>query len=197
MDTKTYEKALDICRTYLITKFKNKMVYNGTTIEAEDVLNDAFIRLTEDGKEFTIENIKKIIDGIISKDTLDSFLTKPHQIQAYKDRLKDYYFKNKEKIDARSKEWAKNNPEKAKAKYMRWIKKYPNYHRLYNLLHKEDKAKWRVENKEHIKEYCAQNSDKFTQRATEWNKANKDKYREYQKEYHRKRREQKKIGDAI
>ena len=102
-----------------------------------------------------------------------------------KEKIKEYYIKNKEKINEQRKEYIIKNKEKIKEKRKEYrIKNKDNI--------KKKSEKYYDNNKEKRKEYLIKNKHKIKERQKEYLIKNKHKIKEYQKEYKEKNKEKRK-----
>ena len=99
-----------------------------------------------------------------------------------KEKQKQYYLKNKEKIKEKHKQYRLKNKEKLleqkKQYYLKNKEKIKEKHKQYRLKNKEQKKQYYLKNKEKIKE-----------REKQWYLKNKEKVNEKQKQYYLKNKE--------
>ena len=93
----------------------------------------------------------------------------PNTKEYMKKYNKQYYQKNKKKIDKRSRQWRKDNPVKNKE----YIKEYT---KEYNCKNKEKIS-------ERVKQYCIKNKDKIRKQRKQYYIKNRERLNKYSKQY--------------
>jgi len=104
---------------------------------------------------------------------------------------KEYYVKNKEKMDKQSKEYYEKNKEqidKQQKEYYAKNKKQKEYYEKNKELYKEYYAKNKQQINEYKKEYYAKNKERIYQQQKEYRAKNKERINELWRKYHAKKK---------
>jgi hypothetical protein len=107
-----------------------------------------------------------------------------------KDKLREYYLNNKDKIISINKQWSENNKERVKENYSRWVNN--NY-----IKYRETIVKWQKDNPDKIKEYRKKYNAKYPEKQSERGKiyyrGNKEKINIKHKNYRKNSKDKRKI----
>ena len=98
-----------------------------------------------------------------------------------KDRKKQYYIENKERIKEYSKQYYEENKEKYKECMNKWREKNQENIMLY-------KKQWKEDNKDYEKQYYEDNKEKLREYKRNWHSINKEKYKGQRRISKQKRR---------